>query len=80
MIRIVIPLDLLQLAISPPWHVRQAPPTTLKELEEYIRNTVNKEIPRDSLEFGAELGAGEFGAVYKGDSLYQICHLTAYMY
>ena len=31
-----------------------------------MRNTVNKEIPRDSLEFGAELGSGEFGAVYKG--------------
>ena len=35
-----------------------------------MRNTVNKEIPRDSLEFGAELGAGEFGAVYKGNSMH----------
>jgi len=43
-----------------------APPTTLAELEEYMRSTVLKEIPRSSLEFGAELGSGEFGAVCEG--------------
>jgi len=42
------------------------PPTTLAELEEYMRSTVNKEIPRESLQFGPELGSGEFGAVYEG--------------
>jgi len=42
------------------------PPTTLAELEEYMRTTVNKEIPRESLQFGPELGSGEFGAVYEG--------------
>ena len=31
-----------------------------------MRSTVNKELARDLLEFGAELGAGEFGAVYEG--------------
>ena len=31
-----------------------------------MRTTVNKEIPRDSLEFGAELGSGEFGSVFEG--------------
>ena len=45
----------------------QPPPTTLAELEEYMRTTVNKEIPRESLEFGPELGSGEFGAVYEGN-------------
>ena len=44
----------------------QAPPSTVAELEEYMRNTVLKEIPRELLEFGAELGSGEFGAVYEG--------------
>lgn len=37
-----------------------------------MRQTVCKEIPRELLEFGAELGSGEFGAVVEGmvDSLY----------
>jgi len=42
------------------------PPTGLAELEEYMRQTVCKEIPRELLEFGAELGSGEFGAVVEG--------------
>ena len=45
----------------------QAPPTTLKELEEYIRDIVRKELSRDSIEFGPELGSGEFGAVFRGE-------------
>jgi serine/threonine protein kinase len=44
----------------------QAPPTGLADLEQYMRSTVNKEILRSLLEFGSELGAGEFGAVYEG--------------
>ena len=31
-----------------------------------MRSTVNKEIDRSKLEFGSELGAGEFGAVFEG--------------
>ncbi len=45
----------------------QAPPTTLAELEEYIRETVRKELSRGTIEFGPELGAGEFGAVFRGE-------------
>nr|BAG55488.1 receptor-type protein tyrosine kinase [Monosiga ovata] len=42
------------------------PPTTLAELETYMRETVGKEIDRADLTFGAELGAGEFGQVFEG--------------
>jgi hypothetical protein len=45
----------------------QAPPTVLSELEAYIRETVRKELSRDSITFGSELGSGEFGAVYRGE-------------
>ena len=31
-----------------------------------MRTVVCKEIPRDALTFGSELGSGEFGAVYEG--------------
>ncbi len=31
-----------------------------------MRSTVNKEIDRSKLEFGSELGQGEFGAVFEG--------------
>ena len=51
----------------PPTHTSQAPPTEIGALEAYIRDTVRKEISRDSLEFGSELGSGEFGAVYRGE-------------
>ena len=44
----------------------QPPPSGVAELEEYMRNTVGKEIDRNDLEFGKELGAGEFGAVFEG--------------
>ena len=44
----------------------QAPPTDLLELEAYMRDTVGKEIRREDIEFGAELGVGEFGSVCEG--------------
>lgn len=45
---------------------RQAPPTGVAALEEYMRSVVRKEISRADIEWGAELGAGEFGAVHEG--------------
>ena len=44
----------------------QPPPSTVLELEEYMRSVVGKEINRDDIEFGSELGSGEFGAVFEG--------------
>ncbi len=41
-----------------------------------MRDTVGKEINRDDLEFGKELGTGEFGAVFEGrlkQFLFTIC-------
>ena len=52
--------------LSLPCLTAQPPPKDLAGLEEYIRDTFNKEIPRELIEFGAELGAGEFGAVFEG--------------
>jgi hypothetical protein len=54
----------------------KAPPKDLHELADFLRNTVRKEIPRDTIEFGAELGAGEFGAVFEGT----LCILFAYRF
>nr|BAG55491.1 receptor-type protein tyrosine kinase [Monosiga ovata] len=42
------------------------PPSDLAGLIAYIRDTCNKEIDRLMLEFGTELGSGEFGAVFEG--------------
>jgi hypothetical protein len=37
-------------------------------LERYLRDTVGKELWRDDLEIGKQLGAGEFGAVHEGEA------------
>ncbi len=42
----------------------QAPPSELGALSEFLSNL--KEIPRDCLLFGKEIGSGEFGAVFEG--------------
>jgi len=44
-----------------------------------MRTTVNKEIPRDSLEFGAELGSGEFGSVFEGERSRCVAHDQAFI-
>ena len=47
-----------------------------------MRDVVCKEIDRNLIEFGSELGAGEFGAVFEGEIIYVLvtmpwhCHLS----
>ncbi len=39
----------------------------MAELEAYMRDVVGKEIDRSAIEFGSELGSGEFGSVFEGE-------------
>ena len=53
-------------AIIHPKRKFMLPPTDLAGLEVYLRDTCAKEISRTCLQFGSELGKGEFGAVWEG--------------
>ncbi len=44
----------------------QPPPADLAGLQDYMRSVVGKEILRNDLEIGTELGRGEFGSVNEG--------------
>jgi hypothetical protein len=58
--------NLVKCFISATWLTPQDPPKTAIELEFYLRNTLKKEMPRESVLLGEPLGKGEFGEVFEG--------------